>query len=504
MPEEQNDLTLTKVVYLVLLRCCVNLQLVLNPLVVVLLVSDGVSSAGDLNPAVLEAAGVTPVSIIIRITLVYTDNTAADPSQRLSLVFEVVVEPGDWNEMPCSYLEEDCVVFQSDGILMFAPDAPGGFATLSLDALTQFTADSDINIVSNVCDVRCQNAGECSAFDTSLEPSGAGIQFGTPVQSTFNNGFCNPTIFDDPHVTGLRGQRYDWSGEDGGWYAFLSTQDELQMNLRVTSHLPKTFPERQLVTGVALVTAGGHTITLDIVDPLDLAPTCQSTTDAGRAGSISAPCLVNGGLRVTVDGREMQGAGESHFDGGIHITAVNLPLECQRFGDYLMWGELDEEQKLIPARRNLRSAGSVTSIFEWLLADSVMIAPPWCVKYLEELNGDVNALAGLQSNHAVVRIETPNLSLRVNVGINSEEEQTLPDGRVVPTASFWQMDVRVENAEGIATAKGMLGETARPVHDKQTGKAVMSGLGVLRGDVEDYRVMHPLGTEFKQLFVPEE
>ena len=112
MPEEQNDLTLTKVVYLVLLRCCVNLQLVLNPLVVVLLVSDGVSSAGDLNPAVLEAAGVTPVSIIIRITLVYTDNTAADPSQRLSLVFEVVVEPGDWNEMPCSYLEEDCVVFQ--------------------------------------------------------------------------------------------------------------------------------------------------------------------------------------------------------------------------------------------------------------------------------------------------------------------------------------------------------------------------------------------------------
>ena len=499
MPEEQNDLTLTKVVYLVLLRCCVNLQLVLNPLVVVLLVSDGVSSAGDLNPAVLEAAGVTPVSIIIRITLVYTDNIAADPSQRLSLVFEVVVEPGDWNEMPCSYLEEDCVVFQSDGILMFAPDAPGGFATLSLDALTQFTADSDINIVSNVCDVRCQNAGECSAFDTSLEPSGAGIQFGTPVQSTFNNGFCNPTIFDDPHVTGLRGQRYDWSGEDGGWYAFLSTQDELQMNLRVTSHLPTTFPERQLVTGVAVVTEGGHTVKAEIADPLDLTPTC-----ADSGGSTSAPCLVNGGLRVTVDGREeVRGAGEFHYDGGIHITAVNLPLECQRFGDYLMWGNLSVEQKLTHTGRNLRSTSAVTSIFNWLLADSVMIAPPWCVKYLNELNGDVSALAGIQSNHAVLRIETPNLSLRVNVGINSEEEQTLQDGRVVPTASFWQMDVRVEDAKGIAMAKGMLGETARPVRDQQTGKNVMSGPGVLRGDVEDYRVMHPLGTEFKQLFVPE-
>ena len=154
--------------------------------------------------------------------------------------------------------------------------------------------------------------------------------------------------------------------------------------------------------------------------------------------------------------------------------------------------------------RNLRSTGAITSIFDWLLMDSVMIAPPWCVKYLAELNGDVTALAGIQSNHAVLRIVSPNLSLRVNVGINSEEEQTLQDGRVVPTASFWQMDVRIEDAKDIAIAKGMLGETARPLHDKETGKRVMSGLGVLRGDVEDYRVMHPLGTEFKQLFVPEE
>lgn len=276
------------------------------------------------------------------------------------------------------------------------------------------------------------------------------------------------------------------------------------MNLRVTSHLPTTFPERQLVTGVGLVTEGGHTIVVDIIDPLDLAPTCQEIADAASAGSIPAPCLVNGGLRVTVDGREeMQGAGEFRFDGGIHITAVNLPLECQRFGDYLMWGDLDNEQKLMHRARNLRSTGAVTSIFDWLLADSVMIAPPWCVKYLEELNGDVSALAGVQSNHAVLRIEAPNLSLRVNVGINSEQEQTLGDGRIVPTASFWQMDVRVEAAEGVATAKGMLGETARLVHDEQTGKAVMSGLGVLRGNVEDYRVMYPLGTEFKQLFVPE-
>ncbi|CAM9544860.1 unnamed protein product, partial [Laminaria digitata] len=439
-------------------QCCgMCTQIMLNPVVVVLLIAVGTENGGELNPIIL---GNTDVTIVIRLTLLYTDNLG-DPNVQLSLVFDVVVEPEDWNQTPCSYLQEDCIVFQNDEILMFAPDAPGGFTTLSIEALNQFTANSNINIISNTCDVRCQVGSDCGDIQDStganLASGGVGTLFGIPTQSTFNNGFCDPSIFDDPHVTGLRGQRYDWSGEDGGWYAFLSTQDQLQMNLRVTSHLPATFPERQLVTGVALVTEGGHTITVDIVDPLDLAPTCQQTADAVSAGSTSAPCLVNGGLRVTVDGQEeVPGAGEHHFDGGIHITAVNLPLECQRFGDYLMWGDLGEEQKLMHAGRKLRSTNTVTSIFEWLLADSVMIAPPWCVKYLEELDGDMTALAGVQSNHAVLRIESPNLSLRVNVGINSEQEQTLEDGRVVPTASFWQMDVRVEDAKDIAIAKGML------------------------------------------------
>ena len=482
------------------------MEITIFPIVIVLLIEVGSSNAGRLNPALLGSGAVT---IIIRIILQYTEiDENGVESDALELTFEVVVEPGDWTTPPCSYLQTDCIVFKNDDVILFAPDTPSGSVVLSIAAFDEFTADTSVNVINNSCDVRCKDPNVCDAFEISsgdLAPNGNGTDFGTIVQSTFNNGFCTPGIFNDPHVTGLRGQRYDWFGEDGGWYAFLSTQDQLQMNLRVTSHLPTAFPERQLVTGVALVLEGGHTIMVDIVDPLDLAPTCHDTTDVANDGSALGPCLVNGGLRVTVDGREeMQGAGESHFEGGIHITAVNLPLECQRFGDYLMWGDLNEKQKLMHADRNLRSPGLVTSIFDWLLEDSVMTAPPWCVKYPEELNGDVAALAGLKSNRAVLRIESPNLSLRVNVGINTEQEQTLEDGRMVPTASFWQMDVRVEDAKDIAIAKGMLGETARLVHDEQTGKAVMTGLGVLRGDVEDYRVMHPLGTEFKQLFVPEE
>eukprot|EP00903_Cladosiphon_okamuranus_P011810 g11098.t1 len=201
-------------------------------------------------------------------------------------------------------------------ILMFAPDTVGGSATLRLDAVNTFTSQTDVNVVRTACDLRLEG-----------QPADMGTPFGTPQRSLFNNGFCGPSIFDDPHVSDLRGQRYDWFGEDGGKYAFLSTPAQLQMNLR----------------------------------------------------------------------------------------------------------------------------------------------------YLEGLQGDVNAVAVIQSNHEVLRIETPNLSLYVNVGINTEQEQTLYDGRAVPTPSLWRMDMIVEHEEGIATAKGMLGETAGPVAPSATATSRRGG-----------------------------
>ncbi|CAN0369546.1 unnamed protein product [Ectocarpus sp. 12 AP-2014] len=42
---------------------------------------------------------------------------------------------------------------------------------------------------------------------------------------------------------------------------------------------------------------------------------------------------------------------------------------------------------------------------------------------------------------------------------------------------------------------GILGETARPVYDKD-GKAVMKGDYAFRGTAEDYRVSGALGTDF--------
>lgn len=190
-------------------------QLILNPQIVLLLISGADPNAGDLNPAVL---GGNKVTIIVRMTITYTDNNPDNDPNPPPLVFEEVVEPDDWNDDPCSYLEDDCVVFDNDDILMFAPDAIGGFATLSLNEVNAFTAQSNVTITNTTCDVRCMEAGECA---TALEPAGTGVAFGIPNNNTFNNGFCDPSIWNDPHVTGLRGQRYDWFGEDGGWYAFL-------------------------------------------------------------------------------------------------------------------------------------------------------------------------------------------------------------------------------------------------------------------------------------------
>lgn len=59
-------------------------------------------------------------------------------------------------------------MFQNSHNLIFAPDSQGRFATLSLDALSQFMAESDINVVSNTCDVRCQTLA-CAAL--SIHPS---------------------------------------------------------------------------------------------------------------------------------------------------------------------------------------------------------------------------------------------------------------------------------------------------------------------------------------------
>ena len=74
------------------------------------------------------------------------------------------------------------------------------------------------------------------------------------------------------------------------------------------------------------------------------------------------------------------------------------------------------------------------------------------MKYLEGIDGDETSRADLHFEHTVLRSKSPNLSLRVNIRINNEQEQSLQDGRVVPAASFWKRDAHVEMFYIVAVA----------------------------------------------------
>ena len=51
----------------------------------------------------------------------------------------------------------------------------------------------------------------------------------------------------DPHMTGFLGQKFDFTGEDGGWYSLIADAN-MHINMRVTSPVPD-LPEITYITG---------------------------------------------------------------------------------------------------------------------------------------------------------------------------------------------------------------------------------------------------------------
>ena len=289
-------------------------------------------------------------------------------------------------------------------------------------------------------------------------------------------------------MRGLRGQRIDWSGVDGGWYSLIKDDDNagLNINARLTAPLPDEFPDRQLVTGLTVMSEG-HSLTVEVENP--------RTIDTDGCPEGVSPCLVNGGLRIVVDGREHDGLLRFSrkvpvADGSISMSASNLPVQCRPFGGDKIWARMFEEMQ--QGRRKL----AADQWFEdWILSVDHMEAPGWCANYIDE-----NGLADLQSTHAIFKIETPTVTVRLNAGINYQGGGELDwDGRALPDLEFWQMDVGLDGLDVQNPAlSGILGETTRPVYDER-GQEVMEGFDAFRGNVEDYRVSSALGTRFALL-----
>ena len=295
---------------------------------------------------------------------------------------------------------------------------------------------------------------------------------------------CGVKACFDPHLQGLRGQHIEWAGVDGGWYALVTDKgDDLQINVRITAPSPIDFPDRQFITGVAVL-SHGHSLIVEVKDP-------HTAETPGCSGDVS-PCLADGGLSVSVDGELVDylngPTNDVHLPGGIELSSSNLPLECREFGGRKVWARMQRD--MLRGRRQLVSSNTFE---DWVLSfNTNMVAPEFCAAFVS--NDD---LFNVQSDQALLRVVTPTAVVRVSAGVNTRRAgKTDRFGRDLPELDFWQMGVGVEglslNHESLS---GLLGETSRVVVDSE-GNEVMGGSEALPGMIEDYRVSDAEGTDF--------
>lgn len=125
-------------------------------------------------------------------------------------------------------------------------------------------------------------------------------------------------------MQGFRGQKFDFTGEDGGWYSLLDDGPSLRMNMRVTSPVSDV-PQITYITGISVMTADAdavnHTIVIGVVDPYTLDASCPAGV---------SPCLAEGSLSVQVDGEAVLVApGTVTLASDVAVSAVNLPEPCR-------------------------------------------------------------------------------------------------------------------------------------------------------------------------------
>lgn len=124
-------------------------------------------------------------------------------------------------------------------------------------------------------------------------------------------------------MTGYRGQKFDFVGEDGEWYSVVSDNNIL-VNMRVTSPVPSV-PEITYITGLGIKTTDSsgldHTILITVTDPHSLDSGCPEGT---------SPCLADGALTVELDGEiALLSPGDVQLGPDVAIAAVNLPGACR-------------------------------------------------------------------------------------------------------------------------------------------------------------------------------
>ncbi|CAN0040712.1 unnamed protein product [Scytosiphon promiscuus] len=293
-------------------------------------------------------------------------------------------------------------------------------------------------------------------------------------------------------MTGFRGQKFDFVGEDGEWYCVVEDGPALQLNMRVTSPVPSV-PEITYITGISVMATDAdgleHTIAVQVTDPYSLDSACPVGV---------SPCLANGALTVEVDGREVLLAPGSVSAGpDVAIAAVNLPGACRSFGFEKYWEH--KKVEYAQAGRKLGLATEMQDMAKWILGDPTATNIAECEEYVTRASvGGESGLFAHESEHASFQIMTPLGVIRLTHGKLHQLPMRDPTDQFdLPEHLTWQMNVAIDYSGVSPQATGILGETLVPTVDGN-GNPIMHGMEAIRGKQDEYRVKGPFDTTFAQ------
>ncbi|CAM9300355.1 unnamed protein product [Ectocarpus fasciculatus] len=295
------------------------------------------------------------------------------------------------------------------------------------------------------------------------------------------------TACGDPHMTGFLGQKFDFTGEDGGWYSIIADSN-MNVNMRVTSPVAD-LPEITYITGLSVLTTDAegfdHSIVIEVAHPHSLDSCCPAGV---------WPCLADGALRVFLDGDEALFApGTVSLGPHVGISAANLPGACRSFGFEKYW-----ERKKLEYASHGRRLGSELSMGEWILGDPTATNMDECLEYVAQAEVEEGGVFAHQSEHASFQIVTPEATIRLSHGRLHQIAMRDPTDQFdLPDHLTWQMNMAVDHNDVSRAAKGVLGETFVSTRDA-SGRPIMAGIEAIRGKEEDYRVEGPLGMDFVQ------
>ncbi|CAM9752519.1 unnamed protein product [Scytosiphon promiscuus] len=301
----------------------------------------------------------------------------------------------------------------------------------------------------------------------------------------------DPGACGDPHMTGFRGQKFDFQGEDGAWYSVISSESSMHLNMRVTSPVP-SLPEITYITGISVLATDqdgvDHTIVIQVADPHSLDSVCPEGV---------SPCLGEGALIVEIDGEEaLLAPGTIKLGPGVALSAVNIPGACRSFGFDEYWERKEAEYARAGGRKLTKLGTTLQRMAEWITADPTMTNIDECAEYVAWStaggDGEDGNLFAHDSEHVSIQMVTPAGRIRLSHGRLHQLPMRDPTNQHdLPDHLTWQMNLAIDEHNLGLEATGILGETLVPSLDEY-GKPIMNGRLAIPGEEEDYRVEGPL------------